>query len=183
MPRGILGLDFMRGTKERFQCGIAALTPPLASSWPRSKTSFPADCGRTGKICAWPRLTGPNASVRLSCTIAMPDVITSGQTMSDIGAEQPDWNRVLAAASRRHTGLPDAALAGGTAAGLHAGHRISHDTRHVIPVLREFFNRVLDEFESAAGWKTARVRPPVLILGSADGIETGVRQLIRDQPS
>ena len=38
------------------------------------------------------------------------------------------------------------------------------------------------ELESVAGWKTARVRRPVQILGRLDGIETGVRQLIREQP-
>jgi hypothetical protein len=41
---------------------------------------------------------------------------------------------------------------------------------------------VLAQLESVAGWKTARVRRPVQILGSLDGIETGVRQLIRDAP-
>ena len=35
---------------------------------------------------------------------------------------------------------------------------------------------------SVAGWKTARVQRPVQILGSLDGIETGIRQLIREQP-
>jgi len=40
----------------------------------------------------------------------------------------------------------------------------------------------LTELESVAGWETARVRRPVQILGSLDGIETGIRQLIRDQP-
>ena len=30
--------------------------------------------------------------------------------------------------------------------------------------------------------RTARVKRPVMILGSLDGIETGVRQLIREQP-
>lgn len=38
------------------------------------------------------------------------------------------------------------------------------------------------KLESVAGWKTARTNRPVLILGSLDGIETGVRQLIRDEP-
>ncbi|MHB1586429.1 MAG: hypothetical protein ACYCRH_06640 [Acidiferrobacteraceae bacterium] len=33
-----------------------------------------------------------------------------------------------------------------------------------------------------AGWKTARIQRPVQILGSLDGIDTGVRQLIRDEP-
>ena len=31
-------------------------------------------------------------------------------------------------------------------------------------------------------WKTARTRRPILILGSLDGVETGVRQLIRSKP-
>jgi hypothetical protein len=31
-------------------------------------------------------------------------------------------------------------------------------------------------------WKTARVQRPVQILGSLDGIETGIRQLIREEP-
>lgn len=48
--------------------------------------------------------------------------------------------------------------------------------------LRQRFDEVLSDLESVAGWKTARVRSPVLILGSLDGIETGVRQLIRDMP-
>ena len=38
------------------------------------------------------------------------------------------------------------------------------------------------QLESVAGWKTARVQRPVQILGSLDGILTGVRQLIRSKP-
>jgi hypothetical protein len=41
---------------------------------------------------------------------------------------------------------------------------------------------VLAELESVAGWKTARINRPVQIVGSLDGIETGIRQLIRDEP-
>jgi hypothetical protein len=41
---------------------------------------------------------------------------------------------------------------------------------------------VLADLEAVAGCRTARVQRPVLILGSLDGIETGVRQLIREQP-
>ena len=47
---------------------------------------------------------------------------------------------------------------------------------------RHRFDDVLGQLESVAGWKTARVQTPVQILGSLDGIETGVRQLIRDEP-
>ena len=41
---------------------------------------------------------------------------------------------------------------------------------------------VLKQLESVAGWRTARVARPVMILGSLDGIETGVRQLTRRRP-
>ena len=94
----------------------------------------------------------------------------------------PDWERVLSAAARLQGLLPDAVLVGGTAAGLHAGHRASRDAGHVLTDLRSHFDAVLGQLESAAGWKTARVNRPVLILGSLDGIETGVRQLIRAEP-
>jgi hypothetical protein len=52
----------------------------------------------------------------------------------------------------------------------------------VLADLRTRFDQVLAELESVAGWKTARVQRPVQILGSLDGIETGVRQLIRETP-
>ena len=91
----------------------------------------------------------------------------------------PDWERVLSAAARLQQLLPEAVLVGGTAAGLHAGHRVSRDADHVPTDLRSHFDEVLGQLESVAGWNTARVNRPVLILGSLDGIETGVRQLIR----
>jgi len=53
---------------------------------------------------------------------------------------------------------------------------------HILPDLRRRFDEVLAQLESVAGWRTARVKRPVLILGNLDGIETGVRQLLRDQP-
>ncbi len=94
----------------------------------------------------------------------------------------PDWEHVLSAAARLQALLPGAVLVGGTAAGLHAGHRASRDADHVLTDLRSHFDVVLGQLESAAGWRTARVNRPVLILGSLDGIETGVRQLIRTEP-
>jgi hypothetical protein len=63
-----------------------------------------------------------------------------------------------------------------------SGHRLSTDADHVLTDLRERFDQVLADLEAVAGWKTARIRRPVQILGSLDGIETGVRQLIREQP-
>lgn len=94
----------------------------------------------------------------------------------------PDWERVLRAAAHLQTILPDAVLVGGTASAIHAKHRFSRDADHVLTDLRGHFDAVLQELESVAGWKTARVQRPVQILGSLDGIETGVRQLIRDEP-
>ena len=88
----------------------------------------------------------------------------------------------MSAAAHLQSILPDAVLVGGTAAAVYAGHRLSTDADHVIGDLRQRFDQVLAELESVAGWKTARVRRPVRILGSLDGIETGVRQLIRDVP-
>ena len=100
------------------------------------------------------------------------------------GSEErlPDWEAILSAAARLQRTLPGAVLVGGTAAAIHAEHRLSRDADHVLTDLRDRFDAVLVELEAVAGWRTARVRRPVLILGSLDGIETGVRQLIRDRP-
>ena len=73
-------------------------------------------------------------------------------------------------------------LVGGTAVGIHARHRASRDADHVLTDLHSHFDTILGQLESVAGWKTARVSRPVMILGSLDGIETGVRQLIRAEP-
>jgi hypothetical protein len=94
----------------------------------------------------------------------------------------PDWEEVLSAAARLQQLLPGAVLVGGTATALHARHRYSRDADHVLPGLREHFDKILGQLESVAGWKTARVQRPVQVLGSLDGIETGIRQLIREQP-
>lgn len=94
----------------------------------------------------------------------------------------PDWELVLSSAARLQRILPEAVLVGGTASALFAEHRFSRDADHVLTDLRSRFDEVLAQLESVAGWKTARIRRPVQILGSLDGIETGVRQLIRDEP-
>ena len=100
--------------------------------------------------------------------------------MSDHGLS--DWEQLLAAERHLQALLPDAVLVGGTAAALHAGHRVSLDGDHVLEDLRDRFDEVLADLEAAAGWKTARVRRPVLILGSLDGVLTGIRQLRRVRP-
>ncbi len=94
----------------------------------------------------------------------------------------PDWEQVLTAAAHLQRILPGAVLVGGSAAAVYAHHRLSIDADLVLTDLRQHFDQVLAELEAVAGWKTARVKRPVQILGSLDGIETGVRQLIRNEP-
>jgi hypothetical protein len=102
--------------------------------------------------------------------------------MSKNTAPPPDWELVLSSAARLQRILPEAVLVGGTASAIYAGHRFSRDADHVLTDLRHCFDDVLAQLESVAGWKTARMQRPVQILGSLDGIETGIRQLIRDEP-
>ncbi|MGH8909411.1 MAG: hypothetical protein ACRD0K_23675 [Egibacteraceae bacterium] len=97
-------------------------------------------------------------------------------------AESPEWDQVLRSATRLQQLVPDSVLVGGSAAATHAHHRVSFDHDHVMTDLRERFDGVLEALEATEGWVTARVRRPVLILGSLDGVETGIRQLIRRRP-
>jgi len=97
-------------------------------------------------------------------------------------APSPDLEPVLAAAARLQALVADTVLVGGTAAALHAGHRVSLDDDHVLAGLGERFEEVLLALEETQGWVTARVKRPVLILGRLDGVETGIRNLMRRRP-
>ena len=97
-------------------------------------------------------------------------------------APLPEWDNLLSSAAHLQRILPSAVLVGGSAAALHVHHRFSRDADHVLTDLRQRFDEILADLEDVAGWQTARVRRPVMILGSLDGIETGVRQLIREEP-
>lgn len=97
-------------------------------------------------------------------------------------AEPPaDLVAVLESAARLQRLVPDAVLVGGSAAALHAGHRISFDHDHVTE-LRDRFDMVLESLEAQGDWVTNRVTPGKIILGELGGIETGVRQMIRAHP-
>src|SRR5262249_6925520 len=95
---------------------------------------------------------------------------------------EPTWSDVVAAAARLQELFPDAVLVGGTAAALRAGQRISFDDDHVLTDLRDRFQAVITALEETDGWVTARVPAPGLILGSLDGVDTGIRQLVRRRP-
>ena len=78
--------------------------------------------------------------------------------------------------------VPGAVLVGGAAAILDADHRESNDHDHVVSDLAERFEMVLEAIEKDEGWATNRVTPGKVILGNLDGIEAGVRQMIRRAP-
>lgn len=78
--------------------------------------------------------------------------------------------------------VPGAVLVGGAAAILYAEHRESHAHDHVVTDLADRFDMVLEAVESDEGWATNRVAPGKVILGNLDGIEAGVRQMIRKAP-
>jgi len=95
---------------------------------------------------------------------------------------ETDLKDVLEAAVRLQQLVPDAVLVGGTAAAIHAQHRESLDDDHVIADLKSRFDEVLGALEDTDGWVTARFKRPVLILGRLDGVETGIRNLLRTRP-
>jgi len=93
-----------------------------------------------------------------------------------------DFDAVLRAAAALQRVLPDAVLVGGTAAAVHARHRLSSDADHTLGDLRERFPEVLARLDAAPQWEEARRVQGVLLLGNFDGVPTGVRQLIRSRP-
>lgn len=106
--------------------------------------------------------------------------MTTGGKQTGAGSET--WEEVLASLARFQTILPDTPVAGRPAAALYAKHRFSFDHDHVLPDLPDRFDTVLAQLEAIARWATARIQRPVLILGSLDGVQTGVRQLRRSRP-
>ena len=94
----------------------------------------------------------------------------------------PDWERLLAHAAALQTKIPGAVLVGGTAAALHAGHRVSFDHDHVIRDLGGNYDAALAALESIAGWRTSRKIRGKLVLGKVGTIEAGLRHLRRSAP-
>lgn len=92
------------------------------------------------------------------------------------------WEKLLSTQIIFQSNFPECVLVGGTAAALHAGHRISIDADYTLPDLRKRFAKILKKVEKEAGWRTKRIEPPVLILGHFHGVRTGIRQLMRSRP-
>ena len=96
--------------------------------------------------------------------------------------EVADWETLLAHAALLQAELPGAVLVGGSAAALHAGHRISFDHDHVIANLGEHYDEAIAALESMVGWHTRRRIRGKLVLGNVGGIDAGVRNLRRSAP-
>ena len=99
-------------------------------------------------------------------------------------ARSSGLDHVLRSAAELQRRVPDAVLAGDTAAAVHAHHRESFDHDHVLTDLADRYGAVLEAVEASGGWVTS-VRassPPLTLLGSLDGIEAGLRQLRRRRP-
>lgn|GEM_PF-351932 len=113
---------------------------------------------------------------------ALPSGSRERRGVGSVADPQGHWRRVLEVQRQIQQHFPECVLVGGTAAALHAVHRVSLDGDHVMEHLRRDFPRVLRKLEALAGCKTARALPPMLILGRLDGVETGIRQLRRTEP-
>jgi hypothetical protein len=93
-----------------------------------------------------------------------------------------DWERLLAQAAMLQTKIPGAVLVGGTAAAVHAGHRISFDHDHVIQDLARSYDAAIAALESIVGWRTQRRVKGKLILGRIDDIDAELRNQTRSAP-
>ncbi len=94
----------------------------------------------------------------------------------------PQFVALLESAAHLQRLVPGAVMVGGAAAILYADHRESTDHDHVVADLADRFEMVLEAVEEDEGWATNRVTPGKVILGNLDGIEAGVRQMIRKAP-
>lgn len=99
-----------------------------------------------------------------------------------VDARDPAFVALLESAAHLQRLVPGAVLVGGSAAILYADHRESRDHDHVVADLSDRFEMVLEAVEEDEGWATNRVTPGKVILGNLDGIEAGVRQMIRKVP-
>lgn len=100
----------------------------------------------------------------------------------DVGHRDAQFVALLESAAHLQRLVPGAVLVGGTAAILYADHRESRDHDHVLADLADRFEMILEAVEGDEGWATNRVTPGKVILGNLDGIETGVRQMVRKRP-
>ncbi len=93
-----------------------------------------------------------------------------------------DWEKLLAHAAILQGKIPTAVLVGGTAAALHAGHRVPFYHDHVLKDLALHYDGAVAALESIAGWRTNRRVRGKLVLGEMEGIPAGLRNQRRSAP-
>jgi hypothetical protein len=96
--------------------------------------------------------------------------------------EIPDWETLLAHAALLQAKIPAAILVGGTAAAVHAGHRISFNHDHVVKDLAKNYDAAIRALESIAGWHTHRRVKGKMVLGNVNKIAAGLRNQRRSAP-
>ena len=64
-------------------------------------------------------------------------------------AQSSDFQKVVRSAAKLQQLVPDMVLVGGSAAALHAGHRVSLDHDHVLGDLAERYEAVVDAVKSS----------------------------------
>lgn len=84
------------------------------------------------------------------------------------------WNRVLAAAAKQQSVIPEAFLVGDTAVGIYVPYRTSRDADHLMADLPGRYTEVLARLEALAGWSTEFARGQHSILGRMDGVAMSV---------
>lgn len=89
---------------------------------------------------------------------------------------------VVKAGVKANNEVPGSVALGGTICALFTHHRLSSDIDFVLSDLSDRFNNIREHLFEIPEWREARVRVPVLILGSLDGFEIGYRQLRRSVP-
>ena len=88
----------------------------------------------------------------------------------------------MAHAALLQSKIPAAILVGGTAAAVHAGHRISFDHDHVVTDLAKNYDAAILALESIAGWHTHRRAKGKMVLGKVNKIAAGLRNQRRSVP-
>lgn len=104
--------------------------------------------------------------------LAMKQAIISNEKMRQVFDSAAEFQKLV----------PDAVMVGGSAVTAHIGHRQSFDHDHVLADLAERFAAIFEFLSEQEKWQTAHVKEGKVILGSFDGIETGLRQLRRSRP-
>lgn len=89
---------------------------------------------------------------------------------------------VVRAGAKANREVPGAVALGGTVCAMYANHRLSIDIDFVVADLRQRFEQVREHMLEVHGWSEANATPPVLLLGSLDGVDVGFRQLRRSTP-